>query len=230
MQVLAINGSPRGQRGNTARILEPFVEGMREQGAEVELIAAKGLRIERCTGELLCWGRHPGACHIQDDMQALYPKLRAAEVLVLATPVYIPLPGAMQDLMNRLCPLLEPELVFRKGRTRARFREEVRIQRIVLVASSGWWEKENMDTVLRIAQELAEDASVEFSGALLRPHAFAMRKEGELTEGGRAVQEAARQAGRELVREGCMRPETLALVSRPLISEEERREAYNWAP
>ena len=109
------------------------------------------------------------------------PTLREADILVLATPVYIPLPGEMQNLINRLCPLVKPKLETREGRTRARFHDEVRIQRIALVSTGGWWEKGNFGTVGRIAQELAESASVKFAGALLRPHAGLMRRQGELT-------------------------------------------------
>ena len=81
-------------------------------------------------------------------------------------PVYIPLPGAMQNVINRLCPLIEPRLEFRQGRTRARFRDDVNIRKIVLVSTGGWWEKENFDTVVRIVEELAEAASVEFGGSI----------------------------------------------------------------
>jgi multimeric flavodoxin WrbA len=176
---------------------------------------------------MYCWSRKPGECCVADDMQSVYPKLAASDTVVLATPVYIPLPGAMQDFINRLCPLLEPRLNLREGRTRARLREGVQIRRFVALVTGGWWEKENLDTVVRIVKELAEDASVEFSGAVLRPHASVMRKKGELTEEGKAVLDAARRAGQELVRHGAMRKETLEAVSRPLITEEELRRRYN---
>lgn len=37
MKVLAINGSPHMEVGNTAMILNPFLEGMKEEGSEVEV-------------------------------------------------------------------------------------------------------------------------------------------------------------------------------------------------
>ena len=220
-KVVAINGSPRMEKGNTFLVLAPFLQGMKEAGAEVELFYASRLDVEPCTGEFSCWNEKPGECYIEDDMQDLYPRLREAEILVLATPVYIPLPGEMQNLINRLCPLIDPALETRDGRTRARFHEDVVINKIVLVSSSGWWEMGNFDTVVRIARELAEDASVEFAGAVLRPHAYLMKEAGELTVEGKAVQEAARRAGYELVKEGSMKQETLDMVNRPLISREE---------
>ncbi|GAG37288.1 unnamed protein product, partial [marine sediment metagenome] len=225
---VAINGSPRMGKGYTAMVLTPFIEGMIDAGSDVELFYASRLRVKPCAcGEMYCWYKKPGECCIKDDMQLLYPKLRKADILILATPVYIPLPGEMQDIINRLCPLMKPFLETREGRTRGRFHEEVGIQKIVLVSTGGWWEKENFGTVVRIAEELAEDASVEFAGAVLRPHAFLMKEQGQLTEEGEAVLNAVRRAGYELVNEGVMSKATLEATSRPLISEDELRRRYN---
>ena len=227
-KVVAINGSPRMEKGNTAMILTPFIEGMTEAGSDVELFYASRLKVKPCScGEMYCWYGKPGKCCIKDDMQTLYPKLSEADILVLATPVYIPLPGGMQNVINRICPLVVPFLETREGRTRARFREDVKIQKIALVATGAWWEKGNFGTVVRIVEELAKDASVEFAGAVIRPHAFLMKQQGELTQAGEAVVNAARRAGHELVKEGKMDRETLETISRPLISQEELRRRYN---
>ncbi len=107
------------------------------------------------------------------------------------------------------------------GSARARFRPDVRIEKMALVCTSGWWEKENCDTVVRIVQEFAEDASAEFSGALLRPHASLLKRKGELTKDGANVLEAAKKAGRQLIEEGKMSPEVLEAVSRPLIPRDQ---------
>ena len=227
-KTVAINGSPRMEKGNTAMILTPFIQGMMDAGSDVELFYASRLKVKPCAcGEMYCWYKRPGECCIKDDMQLLYPKLKEADILILATPVYIPLPGEMQNIINRLCPLVKPLLEARAGRTRARFHEDVEIQKIVLVSTGGWWEKANFGTVVRIAEELAEDASVEFAGAVLRPHAFLMKEKGKLTEDGEAVLNAVRRAGYELVKEGVMSEETLEAISRPLISEDELRRRYN---
>ena len=221
-KAIAINGSPRMEKGNTALILAPFVQGMTDAGCEVELLYASRLKVKPCScGVLYCWNERPGECCIKDDMQLVYPKLKEADTLILATPVYIPLPGDMQNFTNRLCPLLDPVLEFREGRTRARFRKDVRIRRFVLVSTSGWWEVGNFGTVVRIVEELAKDASVEFAGAVLRPHAWLMQAGGKVTEEGETVLYAVRRAGYELVKEDIMAKETLESISRPLISQEE---------
>jgi multimeric flavodoxin WrbA len=216
-KVVAINGSPRMEKGNTAKILTPFLEGMEKAGASVELFYAKRLGVKPCDGEWYCWNKKPGQCYIDDGMQTLYLKLREADILVLATPVYVPLPGEMQNLMNRLVPLLDPVLKMQNGRTRVRFRTDVKINKIVLVSSSGWWETGNFGTVLRIVKEFAKDANTEFAGALLRPHAAYMADNKEKAE---KIFEAARQAGCELVKKGRMSKNLLKTISQPLISEE----------
>jgi len=215
-RVVAVNGSPKMEKGYTELILRPFIEGMREAGAEIDLFYLKRLEIKPCKGEFHCWNTKPGECMIKDDMQTVIAALKRADILVLATPVYIPLPGEMQNFLNRLCPLVDPVLTTRNGRTRARLHPDFNIKKIVLVSSSGWWEMGNFGTVLRIAKELAEDISVEFAGALLRPHSSALTKKGPRTD---KVLDSAKKAGLELVASGRMRRNLLAAVAKPLMSE-----------
>lgn len=226
MKVFAVNGSPQMAKGNTAKILTPFLDGLKDKGAKTELVYACSLNINPCIGELHCWFTKIGDCIINDDMQTLYPKLREADILVLASPVYIPLPGEMQNFLNRLCPLAEPLLEFKENRTRARFHEEVKISKIVLVSSSGWWEQGNFDTVVHIVKEFAANTSTEFSGALLRPHASQLN---HFPKKAAAVFTAARQAGHELMTKGKISIETLNQISQPLISQSDLLEAQNQA-
>ncbi len=54
MKVVAINGSPKADKGTTNMILAPFLEGMKESGAEVELFYTKKLNINPCLGDFRC--------------------------------------------------------------------------------------------------------------------------------------------------------------------------------
>ena len=49
MKVLAINGSPRGKKGCTDKILQPLLDGMREVGAETEAVYLAGKKIHHCS-------------------------------------------------------------------------------------------------------------------------------------------------------------------------------------
>ena len=102
----------------------------------------------------------------------------------------------------------------------AKFHKDVTIRKIVLVSVCGWWEMGNFDTVLRIVQEIAKDVDCEFAGAVLRPHAYLMRKKSEKTK---KVIDALKQVGSELVNSGVMPKDLLEIICQPLISEEEYR-------
>jgi multimeric flavodoxin WrbA len=227
MKAVAINGSPRKGKGNTGMILNAFLQGMEEAGADTEVFYTKNLKLKPCTGEMRCWWETPGDCYIKDGMQEIYPKLRGADILILATPVYIPLPGEMQIFINRTCPLAKPLLETRAGRTRGRLHDNVKMTKIVLVSTGGWWEIENLDTVVRIAEELAENMSIEFAGSVLRPHAFLMKKKGEPTEEGGAIIEEVKNAGQDFAKTGQLNDSALESIMRPLIPREELLQRYN---
>ena len=224
MRVLVVNGSARLEKGHTHKILTQFVNGMEEAGADVETIFAKRFKIRPCLGDFQCWFEKVGECIQKDDMEQLYTKFRAANIVVLGIPIYFPIPGEMQNLLNRLMPLVEPILEFHDGRTRAKFHDDVRISKIVLVSVGGWWEKENMSLVVDFVDHMAKDANVEFSGAILRPHAFLMDTYKEKAE---EIRLAVRTAGTQLIKEGRLSEETLAVISQPLQSEKELRDWYN---
>jgi multimeric flavodoxin WrbA len=214
-KILVVNGCLRMEQSATEKILAPFYEGMRQAGGSVEMFYLKRMKIRPCEGDFICWAQTPGICPIQDDMQMLYQKMREADILVFATPVYIPLPGQMQDMLNRMVALIDPVVRTREGRTRGVFRKDVTVKKLVLVSSCGWWELGNFETVERIIRELAEDGSVTYVGAVLRPHIQWLEKNPEKAE---EVFQASRDAGFQLVKKGTMSKETLCIISQPLVS------------
>lgn len=229
MKAVAINGSPGKDKGNTGMILNAFLQGMKDAGASTEVFYTKNLKLKPCTGEFQCWWETPGECYIKDDMQKVYPELKEADTLILGSPVYIPLPGEMQILINRLVPLIKPLLETREGRTRARLHDNVKLCKVLLVCTGGWWEKENLDTVVHIAEEIAETMSIKFSGAILRPHAFLMKKKGELTKEGSAIIDEVEKLGHGFAESSQLSESMLESIRRPLISREELVQMYNRA-
>jgi multimeric flavodoxin WrbA len=222
MKAIAFNSSPRMDKGNTAKILDPFLEGMKEEGADVELYYPAKLKIKPCQGELHCWLKHPGRCFQKDDMNDLYPKLHAADIVVLATPVYVDgMSGLMKMLMDRMVPLVQPFIELRDGHCRHTVRSEHKPHgKVVLVSNCGFWEMDNFDPLIVHVKAACRNMAREFSGALLRPHGAAMRIMLEMGIPIDDVVEAARQAGRQLVRTGRMSEETLATISRELMPME----------
>ena len=67
----------------------------------------------------------------------------------------------------------------------------------------------------------------EFAGAVLRPHATLLKRQGELTEDGQAVLKETRKAGYDLVNKGGIDPQTLEAIARPLISQKAYKRILN---
>ena len=84
--ILILKGSPR-EKGNSAVLADQVFAGAKEAGAKVESVYLPGLDIQPCDACDVCQDGYEG-CIIEDDMQALYPKLTAADVIVIASPIY----------------------------------------------------------------------------------------------------------------------------------------------
>ncbi len=228
MKVIAFNCSPRMDNGNTALILNPFLEGMKEVGAEVELFYTRKLKINPCRGDFICWLKTPGECWQKDDMQMLYPKLREAEICVFGTPVYVDgISGPMKNLLDRIIPGVQPFFELRDGHCRHLLREGHKYGKVVLVSNCGFWEMDNFDPLLVHTKAFCRNGDMEFAGALLRPHGEALRPMMEMGISLDDVFEAAREAGRQLVKDGKMSAETLNIVSRELMPLEAYVQAAN---
>lgn len=221
MKVLAINSSPRMERGNTALILNPFLKGLREEGAEVELFYTSRLKIDPCLGCFSCWVKTPGECVQKDDMDMLLPKMGQADVLVLASPVYCDgITGPLKNLMDRSIPLALPTFELRQGHCRHPSRARTGQGKMVLISNCGFWEMDNFDPLIVHMKAFCRNASLEFAGALLRPHGGGLRSMMERGLPLDDIFEAAKDAGRQLVGKGSISPETLKAVSRELMPME----------
>jgi multimeric flavodoxin WrbA len=84
--ILILNGSPR-VKGNSAVLAARLTAGAEESGAQVESVYLHDMDIRACDACDFCQENGDG-CVISDDMQSLYPKLRAADAIVIASPVY----------------------------------------------------------------------------------------------------------------------------------------------
>jgi len=85
--ILVVNGSPR-KNGNSVILAEQVMLGARESGAQVEIFFLQNMNIQPCNACDVCQETGDGTCAIQDDMQILYPKLRRADAIVIASPIY----------------------------------------------------------------------------------------------------------------------------------------------
>ena len=85
MKVIGIVGSPR-EGGNTEALTRIALEEVQKEGIKTELISLAGKKIEPCDGCRSC--SETGKCHIKDDFQTIFAKMKKADGIILATPVY----------------------------------------------------------------------------------------------------------------------------------------------
>lgn len=101
-KVLALSGSPRSG-GNSDTLCDQFLKGAAESGHETEKIFVCDRNINYCTGCGVCVDK--GVCTQKDDMAEILAKMIAADVIVMATPVYFyTMNGQMKTLIDRCCP------------------------------------------------------------------------------------------------------------------------------
>jgi arsenate reductase len=92
-------GSPR-KGGNTDRLLGEFVRGFREGGGEAEKACVGDLGIAPCRALRDC--ERTGECAIADGMQALVARMRAADRIAIASPIFFyGLPAQLKAAVDR---------------------------------------------------------------------------------------------------------------------------------
>lgn len=84
--VIVLVGSTR-KGGNTDLLVQAFVAGA-EKNNTVEIISVADYKVNPCIGCNSCFERAGNECFQQDDMQKIYGKLKRADIVVIASPVY----------------------------------------------------------------------------------------------------------------------------------------------
>lgn len=216
-KVLVINGSPKMEKSNTNFISTPFIEGMKRAGASVEIIYARKLKVKPCIGCFKCWRETIGECFQQDDMKDLLAKMKETDILIFATSVYAPLPGELQNILNRMVPLVDPFLEFRDGRTRAKPHDDVKFSKILGFITGGWWELANLNVVAKVIEELTELFSLELTEPVLRPHGYMLKGESEINT---QILQRLEKVGYDFIRKEKMDKKDLEFIRQPLMEQE----------
>lgn len=109
--VLIITASLR-KNSNTDAIAAAFARGAQEAGHAVETVSLKDRAIGFCRGCMAC--QRTQRCVLRDDAPAIAERVRQADVLVFASPVYYYcLSGQLKTMLDRCNPLFTAEYAFR---------------------------------------------------------------------------------------------------------------------
>jgi len=109
--VLAISSTLR-KNGNSEILAKEFLKGAEEIGHNVEFITLQDKEIKFCKGCLAC--QKLGTCVIKDDLNAIVEKMKNADVIVFASPIYYyEMAGQLKTLLDRGNPLYVSDYKFR---------------------------------------------------------------------------------------------------------------------
>lgn len=110
-KVLVITSSLR-KGGNSDTLAEMFAKGAKEAGNEVEIISLADKTIAFCKGCLTCGKTQ--RCVINDDAVGIAEKMKSADAIAFATPVYYySVSGQLKTLFDRANPLFTSDYSFR---------------------------------------------------------------------------------------------------------------------
>lgn len=108
MKILGVSTSFR-KASNTEILLREALTCAESEGAEVEYLSVISKDIKPCEGCLSC--TKTGKCQINDGMQEIYPKLIAADGIILGTPVFFwSVSGMAKVFIDRTFALRFPSL------------------------------------------------------------------------------------------------------------------------
>ena len=162
-KILVMAGSPR-KEGNTDTLVKAFTEGSLKNN-EVDIIRAADLDIHPCIGCNSCASREDGTCFRRDDMDMVIEKMKAADVIVMASPLYFcEISAQLKMVMDRL---------------HAPVRKQLPVKKLALIAV-GASKEEDMFEVLKLHYaSLISHFHLEDAGMVL---VSGVRKKGELSD------------------------------------------------
>jgi multimeric flavodoxin WrbA len=219
MKVLAINASPHGENGFTDRILQPLLVGMRQAGAETEIIYLATKKIHHCIGCFSCWLKTPGKCMFNDDMDLLLKKMIDSDLIIYGTPLYFfTMTGLLKDFFDRTLPLALPFMEkTQSGITTHPCRYPGKQKKYLLVSTCGFPEITHFDALIATMKKITAAGENEYLGEILRPSAGIMNTA--------AVQPIIKEyfallkeAGKQLIEKNKIDPDTHKKLQQSWIS------------
>jgi multimeric flavodoxin WrbA len=163
-KAVIISGSPK-KHGNTAMLVEWFIEGLRSKGCRVELVRAAFLKYRAvgCISCRLCQTRKEYGCVVADEASPVLARMAEADIIVFATPLYFfGMSAQSKIIMDRMFSLYKWDNRMNTMKTPLKGRT------LALLASA--YEGEGMSCLEKPFKITADYSGMKFA-SLLVPHA-----------------------------------------------------------
>lgn len=174
IKILVLNGSPRGENGNTQTLVDAFLRGISsgEKNIEIKSLFLEKLNINDCRGCFNCWSKTPGKCIFEDDMSNILKDYIEADIIVYATPLYYyGMTSILKKAIDRLIPLNKPYMVKKENGYTHPPRYKEKNHKHVLISTCGFPERHHFDNMIEhfnIITGKLDEAIVCTEGELLR--------------------------------------------------------------
>jgi len=216
MKVLAINSSPRtGGESRSELMLSHLIDGMRQGGAEVEVIDLRKYNIKFCLGCYSCWTKTPGVCRHKDDMSnILYPKWLESDIVIYSTPLYHrSFTAQSKAFIERTLPANLPYLESNDKRTNHPARSK--FPDFVVLSVAGFPDMEEFQLLSDLAQYNFNTKHSRLLAEIYRTSSQALIQD-SYEEIANDIFDATKQAGEEIVLHGKVTSQTMARITQPL--------------
>lgn len=219
MKVIALNGSARGRKGITWKLMDSLLKGLSEGGSDIREFQIKEMNISPCLACLTCMHKTPGQCAQRDDMDLLYPLLRESDLFVMGTPVYTDnMSGQMKTVIDRCICGMDP-FFRRDAANRMRHPYSWTMpSKFLLVSTSGFPEKESFLPLIMTFRAQAANFGCEPIGEICIPGSIALQMAPELLE---PRMNMIQEAGKMLAVKGKIESTLLDEISRPILTAEQ---------
>lgn len=225
-RIVIVNGSPRGKKGNTAKLINTFLKGYQsvEIDNQIEHIELKKENIKNCIGCFSCWTKTPGKCIHKDGMNDFLQILMDADLVIWGTPIYhYGMTSILKTFVERTLPLAEPFIVEKNGEYSHPYRYEKNKSENIIISNCGFPDFSNFDILKesfnKITKNNIDESICCVMGELLSEKALERRL--------KWYYDALEQAGREFAKLGSIELSTKKILSKPLIPVEDFIETAN---
>jgi multimeric flavodoxin WrbA len=225
-KVVAVCGSPRSGMGDnkslTERVLNLFLEGL--SPVECRIFYPHKMKIAYCQGCYTCWFKTPGECYYDDDMGEISKGIKEADLIILASPVYVDgFSAQTKTVLDRCIAMMDPLIITDE---QGHCRHQVMLpegKMAMLISACGFSELDNFDHIRRHFAAICRNFFWQQAGELLVPASALGFVSGVYSQKFAAV----KRAGEEFGMNGSISPATLQEISAEIMEPAKYQEIVN---
>jgi multimeric flavodoxin WrbA len=216
MKAIALNGSARGKKGVTGKLMDALLKGLTEGGATIRDFQLNEMNISYCKACLTCMHKTPGQCAQRDDMDQIYPVLKESDLFVMGTPVYTDSMSAqMKTVTDRCICGMDPFLQLDPANRVRHPYSWAMPSKFFLVSTAGFPEMESFQPLIMTFRAQAANFGCQSIGEICIPGSIALQMAPQLLD---PRLEMIQQAGKMLAQQGKVDPMLLEEINKPIVS------------